>query len=109
MLDTTYIEDKHLDYWYIILPSSVVPKDTWFNILQDDDFETVRWSNNGSRFVVKVKRGLVPQYILDKNPFTVGGSARYMCYLDYRQIISDWEYDEWNESETDGSQTDRTG
>jgi len=105
MLDTTYIEDKHLDYWYIILPDSIVPADMWFNTLQDDEFETVRWSNNKDRFVIKVKKSFVPQYILDRHPFTAGGFPRYMNYLDYRQIISDWELDQWNETMDDGSET----
>jgi len=98
---------KHPEYWYIILPDFVVAKPAWFNMVQEDNAQTVRNSTD-SRYLLRVRKENITEEILAGPPFTIvlqGTTVRrYMTYRQAFYTLSVWEPHLWEEPLTDGSE-----
>ncbi len=50
---------KHDEYYYFILSTASVPPESWFNIVQEGSWQTVRKSLDGSEYILKAKKEFV--------------------------------------------------
>tara|TARA_Y100000310_G_scaffold76072_1_gene72484 strand:+ start:340 stop:615 length:276 start_codon:yes stop_codon:yes gene_type:complete len=82
---------KHDDFWYFILPTTTVPKPTWFNIVQENNINTVKYSNDGTKYILKAKK----EYISPQIVQTLGAST----YTQVIHFINNFEPENWEVNE----------
>ena len=81
--------EKHTDYWYFILESTIAPKPSWFNIAQEDSIETVRFSLDGSEYILKAKKENVSP--------EMASSLGAMTYEQCINQITNFEPENWDD------------
>tara|TARA_R100000808_G_C2119181_1_gene130888 strand:+ start:464 stop:736 length:273 start_codon:yes stop_codon:yes gene_type:complete len=82
-------KSKHSEYWYFILPITIVPKPTWFNIAQEDAIDSVRYSLDNSQYILKALKAYVSPQMADE----LGAST----YEQAKNHLNNYEPDEWDD------------
>ena len=88
----------HEDYYYFIFNKDYSLKDSWFNVIQEDSYDTIVESvlpdtdnNDAYYYIVKAVKTKVPQFILDNEPF----KSAVLTYEQIGAVIGGWQADLW--------------